>query len=114
MPKTNGMLKPCPFCGSMPVLMTCGEHQSNMECPECGARLPACPRDNQDIGALKAWNARALSMREKDMYEALRSAMCELYCSASGYNRHVITEACHIRDLLRRIDREMKESETDE
>ena len=95
---------PCPFCGSMPVLMTCGEHQSNMCCPECGAKLPAISGTNKDADALKAWNRRVLSMREKDMYEALKSAMWELYCSARGYSNRAITEACHIRDLLLRID----------
>ena len=105
---------PCPFCGSMPVVMTCGDHQSNMACPECGAKLPAVSGCNRDNDALKAWNRRALSLREKDMYEALKSAMCELYSSAAGYNRKAITEACHIRDMLRRIDREIKDGETDE
>ena len=85
-----------------------------MACPECGAKLPAISGANRDIDALKAWNMRALSKREKDIYEALKSAMCELYSSSRGYNRNAITEACVIRDFLRRIDRETKESETNE
>ncbi len=49
-------------------------------------------------------NSAGLSMREKEMYEALKNARKELLYSASGYTKNAINEACAIQDLLRRID----------
>ena len=52
-------LKPCPFCGSMPVLYIGGEDFSHALCENCGARLPASFGENRKTDAITAWNMRA-------------------------------------------------------
>lgn len=110
---TDEYVKPCPFCGAMPVLMTGGEHFSYMECPECGVKLPASTGKNRNTDAINAWNRRELSQREKEIIEALKNARKELLRSANGYTKNAINEACAIQDLLSRIDSE-KDGDNDE
>lgn len=48
-------------------------------------------------------NAEKLSMREKELLNALNSAVNELFRCASGYTRNAINEACRAKELIRRI-----------
>ena len=52
----NSEMKPCPFCGSRPVLYLYEDRKSLLlECEECGARIFGY-RSIDDI--IKAWNTR--------------------------------------------------------
>ena len=95
----------CPFCGSMPVLMTAGVHQANMECPNCGARLPASPGPNRYRDAIRAWRRRAFSNREKDMLCELAEAadILEIAGEIEEHGEMYTEEVERIRELLRRI-----------
>lgn len=48
-------LKPCPFCGSLIVLLT-GDTAPAVTCFSCGA---IGPDDSDKEGAAEAWNQRA-------------------------------------------------------
>lgn len=63
------------------------------------------------LNTIMANNSAGLSVREKEMYEALKNARKELLNSASGYTKNAINEVCAIQDLLRRIDSE-KDADT--
>lgn len=63
------------------------------------------------LNTIMANNSAGLSVREKEMYEALKNARKELLNSASGYTKNAINEACAIQDLLRCIDSE-KDADT--
>lgn len=52
-------------------------------------------------------NAKKLSMREKELLTALNRAMNELFRCASGYTHEAVNEACRIKELIRRIDKEI-------
>ncbi len=56
--KISGRLKPCPFCGSQPVIVSGGEDYNIPECPDCGAVLPAQLGKDSEAKAIAAWNTR--------------------------------------------------------
>lgn len=53
-------------------------------------------------------NAKKLSMREKELLNALNSAVNELFRCASGCTRNAINEACRGKELIRRIGSELE------
>ncbi len=57
-------------------------------------------------------NAEKLSMREKELLNALNSAVNELFRCASGYTRNAVNEACRAKELIRRIGSELKGGES--
>lgn len=59
-------------------------------------------------------NAKKLSMREKELLNALNRAANELFRCASGYTHDAVNEACRIKELIRRIGDEMKGCESRE
>ena len=96
---------PCPFCGSMPVLFSAGIHQANMECPKCGAKLPASTGANRYKDAINAWNKRTLSITEKDLlFEIAQAAdILELAGEIETHGELYTQEAERIRVLLERV-----------
>lgn len=103
---TNNKILPCPFCGAMAVLITGGEHFSYVECPECGAKLPASTGKNRNADAINAWNKRALSERESELIETLENALGELLYNTREHTINTIEQAREIQDFLRRIESE--------
>lgn len=95
----------CPFCGSMPVLMTAGQHQANMECPKCGASLPPSKGTEMYRDAIRAWRRRAFSIREKHLLFELAQAadILELAGEIEAHGELYTEEARRIRELLRRV-----------
>ena len=92
----------CPFCGSMPVLMTASQNQANVECPVCGARLPASSGPDRYRNAIRAWRRRAFSIREKDMLLELAEAadILDIAGKIEAHGELYAEEAVRIRDLL--------------
>lgn len=54
-------------------------------------------------------SAEKLSMREKELLNALNSTINELFRCASGYTRNAVNEACRAKELIRRIGSELKD-----
>ena len=95
----------CPFCGSIPVLITASQNQANIECPVCGARLPASSGQDRYRDAIKAWRRRAFSNREKDMLAELAEAadILDIAGKIETHGELYTEEAKRIRDLLWRV-----------
>ena len=55
-------LKPCPFCGGIPyVISDKKNHAAAIKCPFCGARIEEYSTNGELEAVVKAWNRRELS-----------------------------------------------------